>query len=43
MPRKKTEEVVPEVENTVEATETAVTEAPAEKPKRGRRKKADVP
>lgn len=42
MPRKKAEEVVPEIENTVEAAETAVIEAPAEKPKRGRRKKAAV-
>ena len=47
MPRKKKDEVTPAVENTVEAvsaetTATTAAEAPAEKPKRGRRKKADV-
>lgn len=40
MPRKKKEEVTPVVENAVEAVPAE--EAPAEKPKRGRRKKADA-
>ena len=44
MPRKKKEEVTPAVENAVEAVSAeTIAEAPAaEKPKRGRRKKADV-
>ena len=47
MPRKKKDEVTPAVENTVEAVSAETTaataaEAPAEKPKRGRRKKADA-
>jgi hypothetical protein len=40
VPRKKKEEVTPVVENAVEAVPAE--EAPAEKPKRGRRKKADA-
>ena len=41
MPRKKKEEVTPAVENAVEAVpaEAVAEEAPAEKPKRGRRKR----
>ena len=47
MPRKKKEEVAPVVENAAEVTEVAAAEAapaeaPAEKPKRGRRKKAET-
>ena len=47
MPRKKKEEVAPVVENATEVTEVAAAEAapaeaPAEKPKRGRRKKAET-
>lgn len=44
MPRKKKEEVTPAVENAVEAVpaEAVAVEAPAEKPKRTRRKKADA-
>ena len=47
MPRKKKDEVTPAVENTVEAVSAETTaattaDAPAEKPKRGRRKKADA-
>ena len=44
MPRKKKEEVTPAVENAVEAVSAeTIAEAPAaEKPKRGRRKKADA-
>ena len=44
MPRKKKEEVTPAVENAVEAVpaEAVAEEAPAEKPKRTRRKKADA-
>ena len=47
MPRKKKDEVTPAVENTVEAVSAETTaataaKAPAEKPKRGRRKKADA-
>lgn len=45
MARRKKEEQNPEIKNLAEQAEAAVSEkaaAPAEKPKRGRRKKADV-